>query len=63
MSGEGVSNPPVIVGVDIRDAIVSLADDERRIVITSPATGQYKIYTIQKTSEGKLRVKTSEDAE
>lgn len=60
MSGEGVTNPPSpATGIQIRDAIVALDDNNRRIVITDPADGQYKIYTIQRTSDGKLRIKTS----
>ena len=67
MSGEGVSNPPVITAhltaVEIRDAIVGLDDNDRKIVITDPASGEHKVYAIHKTAGGKLRVKHKAVAE
>lgn len=41
---------------EIRDAIVGLTDDTRQIVISRPTTGQYKIYAIQKHTDGKTEV-------
>lgn len=41
-------------GETIRDKLVALADTERRVVITSPATGEYKVIDAHRNAEGNL---------
>jgi hypothetical protein len=41
---------------EVRDAIVGLSDDTRQIVISRPTTGQFKVYAIQKHSDGKTEI-------
>lgn len=48
---------------EVRDAIVGLSDDTRKIVITRPTTGQYRIYAIQKHTDGKTEVERKDTAE
>jgi len=50
-------------GAEVRDAIVALADDDRKIVISRPTTGQFKVYAIQRHTDGKSEVERSDTAE
>jgi len=50
-------------GAEVRDAIVGLADDDRKIVISRPTTGQFKVYAIQRHTDGKSEVERSDTAE
>ena len=50
-------------GAEIRDAIVALADLDRKILITRPAVGQKKIIAIQTHSDGKTEVEQNDAAE
>ncbi len=50
-------------GGDMRDAIVALADDDREIVISRPTSGQFKVYAMQRHSDGKSEVERSDTAE
>lgn len=43
-------------GAEIRDAVVAIADVDRKIVITNPEVGEYKIIAIQRNSTGELDV-------
>lgn len=43
-------------GEEVRDVIVGLADVDRKIVITDPTTGEFKILAIQRDTAGKLDV-------
>jgi hypothetical protein len=47
----------------IRDSIVGLADDARKIVISRPTSGQKKIYALQTHSDGKQEIEQSDTAE
>lgn len=38
----------------IRDAIVNLSDTERRIVITTPLSGEYKVVDAHRNATGNL---------
>ena len=49
-------------GAEVRDAIVGLADDDRQIVISRPTTGQFKVYAIQRHTDGKSEVERSDIA-
>jgi hypothetical protein len=44
-------------GAEIRDLIVGLADVDRKIVITTPTSGQFKVVAIQRQADGKFAVK------
>jgi len=50
-------------GGDMRDAIVALADDDRKIVISRPTTGQFKVYAVQRHTDGKTETERSDTAE
>ena len=50
-------------GAEVRDAIVGLADNARKIVISRPLTGQKKIYAVQTHSDGKQEIEQSDTAE
>jgi len=43
-------------GVEIRDAVVTLPDLERKIVLTNPQTGEFKVTAVQVASDGKVAV-------
>lgn len=64
---EGSSNkydtgtPPT--AAETRDAIVAMADDDRKLIISRPQTGQKKIYAIQTHSDGKQEIEQNDTAE
>lgn len=41
-------------GAEIRDLIAALADTERKILITSPETGEFKIVSVHRNAAGNL---------
>ena len=43
-------------GEEIRDAVVALEDLERKIVLTNPQTGEFKVTAVQVASDGKVAV-------
>lgn len=43
-------------GEEVRDLVVALADTDRKLVITDPETGEFKILAIQRDADGKLEV-------
>lgn len=43
-------------GAEIRDLIVALADNDRKLVISDPQTGEFKIIAVQRDADGKLDV-------
>lgn len=43
-------------GAEMRDAIVALADVDRKIVITEPTGGQFKVISLQRQADGKVGV-------
>lgn len=43
-------------GAEVRDAILELADVDRKIVITDPQTGEKPILAIQRQADGKLDI-------
>jgi hypothetical protein len=49
-------------GAEIRDLIVGLADVDRKIVITTPTSGQFKVVAIQRQADGKFAVKYDDQA-
>ncbi len=50
-------------GIEMRDLVVALADDTRQILITRPTTGQYRVYAIQKHTDGKTEIERKDTAE
>lgn len=42
-------------GPEVRDLIVAIAEVDRKIVITDPQAGEYKILAIQRNADGKQR--------
>jgi len=53
--------PPT--ATETKDAIVAMTDDEREIVISRPTTGQFKVYAIQRHTDGKSEIERSDTAE
>lgn len=55
---QGLTTKLSLVEIDdptiIRDAIVNLSDTERKIVITSPAIGEYKVIDAHRNAAGNL---------
>jgi hypothetical protein len=49
-------------GAEIRDLIVGLAVVDRKIVITTPTSGQFKVVAIQRQADGKFAVKYDDTA-
>ena len=49
-------------GAEIRDLVVGLADADRKIVLTTPTTGQFKIVSVQRQADGKVAVKYDDTA-
>ena len=43
-------------GVEVRDLIVALSDTTRKIVITEPTTGEFKVISLQRDATQKLKV-------
>lgn len=43
-------------GLEVRDLVVALGDTERKIVITEPVIGEFKVISIQRDSTGKAKV-------
>lgn len=50
-------------GAEVRDAIVGLDDADRKIVITNPTTGEFKVVNIQRDAAGKMDVDYDDVAE
>lgn len=44
-------------GAEMRDAIVGLPDADRKLVITAPQIGEFKVVSIQRKSTGKAGLK------
>ena len=43
-------------GAEIRDAVVAIPDLERKIVLTNPQSGEYKVTAVQVAADGKVAV-------
>jgi len=41
---------------EVRDLITGLADNDRQIVITEPASGEFRVISVQRDSTGKMKV-------
>ena len=50
-------------GAEMRDAIVGLADTDRKIVITNPVSTEFKVIGIHRQADGKLDVEYDDVAE
>lgn len=37
---------------EIRDALLSLPDNERKFIVTDPATGEHKILSLRRNADG-----------
>ena len=65
--GEGVANlydtGVPLTAVQTKDAIVAMDDDDRELVISRPTTGQFKVYAIQRHTDGKTETERSDTAE
>lgn len=44
------------IGTEIRDLIVALADADRKILVTDPASGEHRVYAVQRLAAGDLEV-------
>lgn len=50
-------------GAEVRDLIVGLGDTERKLVITDPQAGEFKVIAIQRDTDSKLDVDYDDVAE
>lgn len=50
-------------GAEVRDLIVALGDTERKLVITDPQAGEFKVIAVQRDSDSKLDVDYDDVAE
>ena len=48
---------------EIRDAILGLSDIERKIVVTDPSSGEFKVVSVERDSAGKLKVDYDDEPE
>lgn len=37
---------------EVRDALLSLPDNERKFIVTDPATGEHKILSLRRNADG-----------
>ena len=63
LSGIAEGAQPDQTGAEVRDLIVALSDADRKIVITDPTTGEYKVIAIHRDATGKLAVDYDDVAE
>ena len=52
--GKGAKIALVLTAEQVRDALLSLPENERKFIITNPNTGQYKVLAIRRNSEGEV---------
>lgn len=50
-------------GPEVRDLIVAIADNDRKILITEPTTGEFRVISVQRTAAGKTEVSYDDVAE
>lgn len=50
-------------GAEVRDLIVGIAEADRKIVISEPVSGEFKVLAIQRDATGKLKVEYDDVAE
>lgn len=43
-------------GEEIRDAVVALDDLDRKIIVTAPITGEFKVIAVQADADGKVAI-------
>ena len=54
MSNAVISPGPPASPENIRDALLSLPDNERRFIITDPETGEHKILSLRRNQNGNV---------
>ena len=50
-------------GAEIRDAVVALPDLDRKLVVTNPAVGEFKVTGVQVDADGKVAIDKNDIAE
>lgn len=55
--------PTLMTGEEVRDALISLADADRLIVISRPGAGKHKVYAHNVDAEGNLEIEYDDVAE
>jgi len=65
--GEGSTNKfdtgVPLTAVQTKDAIVAMDDDDRELIVSRPGAGQFKVYAIQRHTDGKTETERSDTAE
>lgn len=56
-------NAGVMTGEEIRDAIIALADNNRRILITRPTSGKHRVVAHNVDADGHLEIEFDDEAE
>lgn len=49
-----------MTGKAIRDALLSLSDEERTFITTDPSSGDFRVTAIQRKADGKIEIKYSD---
>ena len=50
-------------GAEVRDLVIALDDLERKIVLTNPATGEFKVIAVQVAADGKIAIDKDSEPE
>lgn len=54
------TKPQVILnqtGEEIRDLLLALPDASRRLVVTSPGSGEYRVVSMERKTDGRIQIK------
>lgn len=51
---------PKWIGEAIRDALLSLPDDERTFITTDPSSGDFRVISIERKASGEIEIKYSD---
>ena len=52
--GNGADVALALTAQQVRDALLSLPENERKFIVTDPGTGQHKVLAIRRNSKGEL---------
>jgi len=50
-------------GEEIRDALLALPDAGRRLVVTSPGSGEHRVVSLERQADGRIQIKYTDTPE
>lgn len=56
-------NPEIVLTLtaeEIRDRLLALPDNDRRLVVTNPGSGDYRIISMERKADGRMQIKYSD---